>query len=226
MLLESACRHPGDFAALAAAFGKGEDGGGGGGGGGGYRVEVVFMAVPAGLSRLGILTRFFEGKMEGTGRLGVRLTPRRTHDESFEAVLEAGRWVDDGGGGGEGLVDQVVVLRRGNMVAFGAERERNVEGREGDGTGVRGGFGGRVVEAVERERRRRLTNDEKDAAIADLQRLEGVEDAREVLAEVKGLLEPLMDGGKDGDEFPELRPLLFPGDGGNGGNNVLKLGIA
>ncbi|TQN68129.1 Toxin PezT [Colletotrichum shisoi] len=52
VLLESACRHPDDFRELAGMFGEA-----------GYRVEVVIMAVPAALSRLGILHRFYERSM-------------------------------------------------------------------------------------------------------------------------------------------------------------------
>ncbi|KAL3953672.1 hypothetical protein ACCO45_011628, partial [Purpureocillium lilacinum] len=75
VLLESACRHPDDFTQLAALFRDNDAA---------YRVEVVVLAVPAPLSRLGILMRFYEKLPEGQSRnLPVRLTPRKVHDDSY-----------------------------------------------------------------------------------------------------------------------------------------------
>ncbi|KAI0128465.1 zeta toxin domain-containing protein [Xylariales sp. AK1849] len=72
VLLESVCRNPEDFAELAQSFHNGS-----------YRVEVAIMAVPEGLSRLGILTRFHERLPEaGSRNLPPRLTPRKVHDDS------------------------------------------------------------------------------------------------------------------------------------------------
>jgi hypothetical protein len=92
------------------------------------------------------------------------------------------------------------------------------------GPGAVAGFAGKVVEAVERERRRRLTGEERTDALADMRKLEEVEEAKEGLTEVKALLAPLIEECEDDDEFPLLRPLLFPGDEGDGESNVLKLG--
>lgn len=152
VVLESACRHPDDFCELAEVFHEG-----------GYRLEVVVMAVPEALSRLGIVVRFREGRTEGLRGLPVRLTPVKVHDDSYRGLEGAAGWLDSWG-----RADQVVVVRRGNLVVEGAGvRERVVRGRE------------------------RITKWEREVAMRDLEKL-GEEG--EV---VKGLLEELTvdDGG-------------------------------
>ena len=195
VLLESACRHPSDFIDFARAFHEG-----------GYRVEVAVLAVPEGLSRLGILTRYYRRLPEAGSRgLPVRLTPRKIHDDSYAGLVAVAEWIHDEEG-----VDQVVVVRRGNLVAFGAER-------------VHGKLDGSVAEAVERERRRPLGEEERRSAEEDLRFLEGVEAAAADLAEVKGLLEPVLvaDGSED---FPALLPLKFSGSAD--ASDVLRLGAS
>lgn len=186
VLLESAARHPGDFAELARLFRAR-----------GYRVEVVVLAVPAALSRLGILTRFYEklpesGPSEG---LPVRLTPRKVHDESYAGVLEAAAFVD-----GEDVVDQVVVVRRDNLVAYANER---VGGRWRRDPGV--------AEAVRMERRRPLTLGERKAAESSLKRLREMDipGLSSQLEQIEELIKPLLID-SDGLVYAPLKPLSLP----------------
>lgn len=197
VLLESACRHPSDFISLAEKFKEG-----------GYRVEVVVLAVPEGLSRLGIMTRYYQKLPEAGSRgLPIRLTPKNVHDDSYAGLLESAEWLD------EGRVDQVLVVRRRRLVVFGSE---NVEGR----------LEGSVAEVVLSERRRPLSEEEARTARDDMALLEGVEAAAADLAEVKALLGPLLDGGPRAEEFPPLQPLLFPDaeDPTRRSGNTLRLG--
>ncbi|KAL2878260.1 hypothetical protein SGCOL_006512 [Colletotrichum sp. CLE4] len=191
VLLESACRHPDDFRALARMFGEG-----------GYRVEVVVMAVPAALSRLGILHRFHERLPEAgpSGGLPIRLTPVKIHDDSYGGLMSVAEWIDE-----VDFVDRVLVVRRGDLVAFADEKTTTTTTTTGGGSSLQG----RVAEAVERERRRPLTKDERAVVVRDLEKLTA-RDAR-VAEQVMGLLEPLL---VDEDKtYPELRPLAFPPGG-------------
>lgn len=184
VLLESACRHPDDFCELARIFRDG-----------GYRVEVVVMAVPEGLSRLGLLTRFHGKRPEGQSRgLPVRLTPVKVHDDAYAGLLHAAKFLDD-----EKCADQVVVLRRGNLVVSNA---------------------GSVEASVLRERSRPLTLDEKKVALADMQNLV---DACVNVHDVRRLLQSLMsDEAQSLDkEYGVLVPLEF---GDKQGHHVLRLG--
>ncbi|KAK1487550.1 zeta toxin [Colletotrichum cuscutae] len=187
VLLESACRHPDDFRELARAFGAG-----------GYRVEVVVMAVPAALSRLGILHRFHERLPEAgpAGGLPIRLTPVKIHDDSYGGLTSVAEWIDE-----VDFVDRVLVVRRGNLVAFADEKTSTTAG---------GRLRGEVAEAVERERRRPLTGEERAVAVRDLETLTA-RDARSG-EQVMGLLEPLLVDEED-EAYPELRPLVFPPEG-------------
>ncbi|GKT95609.1 zeta toxin family protein [Colletotrichum tofieldiae] len=182
VLLESACRHPDDFRELARMFGEA-----------GYRVEVVVMAVPAALSRLGILHRFYERLPEaGSGGLPIRLTPVKVHDDSYGGLLSVAEWID-----GVNYVDRVLVVRRGNMVAFADEKAED------------GKLQGKVAEEVRRERKRPLTKEERGFAAKDIERL-AARDAN-LAEQVTGLLEPLLR--EEGHAYPELRPLGFPPNG-------------
>ncbi|OHE94588.1 zeta toxin [Colletotrichum orchidophilum] len=184
VLLESACRHPDDFRELARMFGEA-----------GYRVEVVVMAVPAALSRLGILHRFYERLPEaGSVGLPIRLTPVKIHDDSYSGLMSVAEWID-----GVDYVDRILVVRRGNLVAFADEKTGTTASR----------LQGKVAEAVERERRRPLTNDERAVVVRDLEKLTA-RDAR-LAEQVMGLLEPLL--GEQDKTYPELRPLAFPPGG-------------
>ncbi|KAI1102238.1 zeta toxin-domain-containing protein [Jackrogersella minutella] len=186
VLLESAARRPADFADLASLFRAR-----------GYRVEVAVLAVPAALSLLGILTRFHEKLPEAgpAGGLPVRLTPRRVHDESYEGLLEAAAFVDEGD-----AVDQVVVVRRDNVVAYANER---VSGSWRRGPGV--------VEAVCAERKRPLTLSEKTGAQLSLRRLRemNVPGLESQLEGIEELLKPLLTN-SEGSVYEPLKPLSLP----------------
>ncbi|KAH9884593.1 zeta toxin-domain-containing protein [Xylariomycetidae sp. FL2044] len=229
VLLESACRHRGDFAALARGFRRR-----------GYRVEVIVLAVPAGLSRLGVLTRFYEGLPEaGVGRVPRRLTPVAVHDEAYAGVLDAAAFVDgDARGEGddgedEAVVDQVLVVRRDGLVAYANERVV-----DGTSWSQEAGGGGGAADALRLERMRPLVQGERESATRCLTRLRGlgIPELGAQLDEVEELLRPLLaddddDGAKAEEEeedegrsrFPILRPLLLPGDGLNHGTG-LRLG--
>ncbi|KAI4596400.1 hypothetical protein KJ359_005530 [Pestalotiopsis sp. 9143b] len=145
VLVESACRHPEDFAELGRALHAGR-----------YRVEVVVLAVPAALSRLGVLTRYHERLPEAGSRgLPIRLTPRKVHDDSYAGLVDAARFVDE-----SGAVDQVVVVRRGNQVVYSNERVN--ESWEKDGS---------TVAALLHERERSLPPGEQSVACEDVKRL-------------------------------------------------------
>lgn len=198
VLLESACRHPDDFVQLAKIFSEA-----------GYRVEVVVLAVPAGLSRLGILVRFYEKLPEGQSRnLPVRLTPTKVHDDSYEGLLRAAKFLDE-----SGTAHQVLVLRRGNLVAYG----------ESAGTGKRGD----VAVALKRERDRPLTQLEMKMALDDIQKLSTHEDAAEQVEQIRAMLQPLLvaDGNAESG-LPELLPLTFGRVDEKAGvtYNVLRMG--
>ncbi|KAJ2929636.1 hypothetical protein H1R20_g7433, partial [Candolleomyces eurysporus] len=172
VLFESACRHLDDFRELMRMLGQAE-----------YRVEVVVMAVPAALSRLGILHRFHEKLREAASRnMPKRLKPVKIHDDSYQGLMSVAEWIDE-----VDFVDRVLVVRRGNMVAFSDEK---VEG---------GQLQGKVAEAIIKERERPLTAEERSCALRDLEKLEA-RDA-EAAGEIMVLLEPLL-----GDEvgYPEL----------------------
>ncbi|KAF3022602.1 hypothetical protein E8E14_013685 [Neopestalotiopsis sp. 37M] len=149
LLIESACRYPQDFAELARML-HGDDNPGG------YRVEVMILAVPAALSWLGILTRYYERLPEAASRdLPMRLTPRKVHDESYAGLFDAAKFVDE-----SGAVNQVVVVRRGDLVAYTNER---VDGSwEVEGS---------AAEALVHERQRALPGAEQSTAEDDIARL-------------------------------------------------------
>lgn len=197
VLLESACRHPADFISLAEKFKAG-----------GFRVEVVVLAVPEGLSRLGIMARYYQKLPEAGSRgLPIRLTPRRVHDDSYAGLLASAEWLDGG------PVDQVIVVRRDNLVVFGSES-------------MGGRLNGSVAEVVRGERRRPLSEEESRTAREDMRRLGDVEAAAADLEDVRALLEPLLNGEDQAGEFPPLQPLLFPDpeDPAPRADNVLRLG--
>lgn len=146
VLVESACRHPEDFAELARTLHDA----------GRYRIEVVVLAVPAALSRLGVLTRYHERLPEAHSRgLPIRLTPRKVHDDSYAGLVDAARFVDE-----SGIVDQVVVVRRGNQVAYSNERVGGSWEKDGS-----------TVAALLHERERSLPPGEQSVACEDVKRL-------------------------------------------------------
>lgn len=176
VLLESACRHPDDFRELAKMFAEA-----------GYRVEVVVMAVPAALSRLGILHRFYERLPEaGSGNLPIRLTPVKVHDDSYRGLMSVAEWIDE-----VDCVDKVLVVRRNNMIAFSDNR--------GEGSQLRG----KVSEALRRERERPLTSEESHVAEADLKKLEARDNR--LAGELNAMFELLRRGEEQG--YPKLLPM-------------------
>ena len=175
VLVESACRHPDDFSVLAAAFRAA-----------GFCVCVAVLAVPDALSRLGVLVRFYARLPEAhSGRMPLRLTPRRVHDDSYAGLADAARYID-----AEDVADAVVVVRRGNLVAYA-------------------GRGGGAESALETERRRPLTGVELRVAEGDLEMLEGLGDPEvgSQVEEIRGLIARLGADRADGPEFPVLMPL-------------------
>ena len=81
----------------------------------GYRVETVFLAVPAPVSRLGILDRFNDmRKTYGRGRM---VTPEM-HDSSYLGTQDVAGRIDTGAA----AVGAVHILRRGNHMVYSNER--------------------------------------------------------------------------------------------------------
>ncbi|EGZ71831.1 hypothetical protein NEUTE2DRAFT_157949 [Neurospora tetrasperma FGSC 2509] len=171
VLVESACRHPDDFCKLVEIFSMA-----------GYTVKVAILAVPEGVSRLGCLVRYWKRLPEAGSRgLPVRLTPKRVHDESYQGLVEAARFVDE-----SDAVDGVVVVRRGEEVAFWNERVRV----EGDGEGVQGERkeertrrwirepAGGALKALEIERARKLSVEERRIVEEDVEVLRKLGDPK------------------------------------------------
>ncbi|KAK4193594.1 zeta toxin-domain-containing protein [Podospora australis] len=200
-VVESACRHPQDFSSLATIFWEK-----------GYSVRVAILAVPEGLSRLGCLVRYYKRLPEAGSRgLPVRLTPKRVHDESYRGCEEGAGWVDQGK-----EVERVVVVRRNGGVAY--------EGRR-DGDGGWKGKGG-AKEALQRERRRGLSEDERRGVEGDLVFLRGLMRDGEGEGKLEGEVEEVeklvkglgggSGGGEDGEGWAELEVLdadRFVGEG-------------
>lgn len=207
VLLESACRHPEDFTQLVSIFHDA-----------GYRVEVVVLAVPEALSRLGILTRFYEKLPEAHSRnLPVRLTPKKVHDDSYVGLLDAATFLDQ-----SASADQVLVVRRGNLVAYSEEK----------GADKKMAKEGGIANAVRKERKRPLTKEEMKTALDDIQKLTTHEDIAEQLQQIRDLLQPLIAEDANTREnahegFPELQALEFGRNGGEKHHtrgNILRLG--
>ncbi|GAB1320792.1 Zeta toxin domain-containing protein [Madurella fahalii] len=207
VLVESACRRSGEFERLVGVFanqagsgsgngngnGNGNGEGDGDGGGGGYDVRVAVLAVPEGLSRLGVLARYHRRLPEAGSRgLPVRLTPRAVHDESYRGLAEAVGWVDRGE-----EVGRVVVVRRNGLVVYANERGEGGQWRDKAG----------ALEALELERARGLSVEEKKAAEEDLDMLRAIGDPK-IDREVEEI-EKLMAGLGTGFDrvFPDLKPL-------------------
>ncbi|OAA32034.1 zeta toxin family protein [Moelleriella libera RCEF 2490] len=206
VLLESACRHPSDFKDLVRIFSAA-----------GYRVEIVLLAVPAALSMLGIQLRYHEKLPEAQSRnLPVRLTPAKVHDDSYAGLMDAAAFLDQ-----SALADQVLVVRRGNMVAYGVSKTSDGKMDVGETT---------IAAALARERHRPLTPEEAQTASADLQKLGDYEDGSNVVERVKGMLQSVVSDTTDQDEsihdWPVLKPLRFAEADSEAGDsfNVLRLG--
>lgn len=189
VLVESACRHPDDFCSLAALFRKA-----------GYRVAVAILAVPEALSRMGILVRFHLALPEAqSGRLPLRLTPKKVHDDSYAGLAEAARFVDE-----SDAADAVVVVRRGNGVAY-----ENSKGKDGKWK-----VQPAASRALEVERRRPLSGEEREVVLEGFATLDNLigSGMEEQAKGIRGLVDALSigtsdEGKEDGDGFPALEPL-------------------
>lgn len=180
VILESACRHAKDFSELAEVFHRG-----------GYRIEVIILAVPAGLSLLGTVVRFYQKLPEAGSRgLPSRLTPTNVHNESYNGLLDAARYLD-----GSGIADQVLVVRRGLLVAYGEEKIDESNTRSS------------VAATLTTERHKPLNLLEKDLALRDLAALESLGMASLSLPKLRELLYPLLRFSDSPDE--DLSPLSF-----------------
>lgn len=163
ILIESACRHPSDFISLVSLLHVSS-----------YHVIIIVLAVPSPLSRLGILTRYYRKLPEArSGSLPLRLTPAKVHDDSYEGLLKAAEWLDE-----TETADQVVVVRRGNLLACSRAKSK-------------GRING-IAEAVRSERKRPLSESERDSAIADLKGLSLFPQEIEQVVQIKELLNPLI----------------------------------
>ncbi|KXX79009.1 Replicase polyprotein [Madurella mycetomatis] len=119
---------------------------------------------PLGLSRLGVLARYHRRLPEAGSRgLPVRLTPRTVHDESYRGLAEAVGWVDRGE-----EVARVVVVRRNGLVVYANERGEGGEWRDKTA----------ALEALELERARELSVEEKNVAEEDLDMLRAIGDPK------------------------------------------------
>lgn len=142
----------------------------------GYRIEVVMLAVPAALSRIGILVRYHLNLAEAQSRtLPLRLTPKIVHDTSYRGLTEVSRHFES-----TKFVDQLLVVRRGGLVAYGQTRVSGLITLPG------------VADALEIERQRPLTQAEMDQALKDIQLLESFPSARDEIPEIRELLSPLL----------------------------------
>ncbi|ETS76443.1 hypothetical protein PFICI_11830 [Pestalotiopsis fici W106-1] len=107
VLAEMACRFPEDFCELTQTLHDA-----------GYRVEVMILAVPEALSWIGVLTRYnndhLREREQSDRSWGL---PQLPHDETCANLVNAARFVDE-----SSAVDQVVVVRRGNLVAYTNEK--------------------------------------------------------------------------------------------------------
>ena len=219
VFLESACREPRDFTELAQVFRDP-----------GYRIEVLLLAVPAPMSRLGLLMRYYKRQPQAQPSiLPIRLTPVAIHDASYTGLLDVALHLDQ-----TGLADQVLVVRRGNLAAFSQQEGQH----EPDSKP-------RIAEALSLERTRQLTLEELDKTMGDIQYLLGYRQCRDDLCDITELLSELgskarsnrktQDGDKgddraeDQDVLPQLFPLEFarsPPNSPDGqlGPHVLRMG--
>jgi UDP-N-acetylglucosamine kinase len=183
-VVETTMRVPGDFVGPAAVFRAA-----------GYQAHVAVLAVPAALSRLGIVARY-QQQVQASGR--GRLTDRANHDDCYTGVLQTAVRID-----AECLVDVVAVYRRGNQLLYG--NTVTVEG-----TWARPPAAAAVVAA---ERTRPWSVAEARDFLADLHRLEEEmsPDWREELVEIAGLARPHLPPGtasapREGRGAPPPRP--------------------
>lgn len=132
----------------------------------------------------------------------MRLTPRVVHDESYAGLEEAARFVDEGG-----AVDEVVVVRRGGMVAY-MNKNKNRRGVEGGDGGWKKDAG--ALRALMGERERGVLVDEREVARRDIDGLRKLGDRRvdELVGEIEGEIAGL---GRGDGVFPDLELLDVDG---------------
>ncbi|QNE18548.1 hypothetical protein F1D05_12335 [Kribbella qitaiheensis] len=120
----------------------------------GYEIEAAFVAAPAALSKLGVVTRYLESvRRRGTGRFSLN------HDETYRGVVDVAGWIDD-----EKPFDEVSVYRRSGELLY--------QYKAADGwvpTNARG--------VIENERRRPWSAPESRRFIADAERAAATVDA-------------------------------------------------
>jgi UDP-N-acetylglucosamine kinase len=142
VVIETALSGPGGFTDPAAAFRAA-----------GYRIEVAALAVPAALSRLGIMARYADQlAAHGHGRM----VATDNHDTCYDGILDTAAQIDAGR-----LADVVQVLRRGNHLVHA-----NHLSPAGDWA-----TGPRMREAIETERDRPWTPGEARDFLHATQRL-------------------------------------------------------
>jgi len=143
---------------------------------GDYQVETAFLAVPAALSRLGILSRF-QAEVEAYGH-GRYIDPA-VHDVSYQGVLQAAADLDR-----EGLSDNVFVFRRDARVVY--QNHRSADGSWQDPPST--------AEAIQQERERPWSQVEGRRFLAQAQSLEGRLDPglQNELLEIRRLALPLL----------------------------------
>lgn len=99
VVIETTMRDPGDFQEPARMFRQA-----------GYRAEAAIIAVPAALSRVGILARY-EQQVAASGH--GRLTEATNHDAAYTGVQQAAEEIDR-----DRIVDIVTIWSRGNHLVF------------------------------------------------------------------------------------------------------------
>ncbi|KAL2124011.1 hypothetical protein VTJ04DRAFT_376 [Mycothermus thermophilus] len=239
ILLEAACRSPLSTTRLITILSRG-----------GYTIRAAVLAVAYPLSRLGVLSRYHRRLPEAgdtaRGMPARRLTPKKVHDESWEGlrVLVQGLELDleeqENGKGEEGeggRVEKVVVVRRDGRVVYANHRS---QGREYENE-VAGDHDlppkspkrkrkwkhpPAALQVLDRERRRRLTSDERSAAEEDFAFLRAlgdrkvekeVEEIERMIAELDG--EGGGGGGEGGEGIKTLDEGEFVWDGLDGIGN-------
>jgi predicted ABC-type ATPase len=143
VVMESAMRDPRDFEEPARRFRAA-----------GYRVEVVIVAVPESLSRLGALDRYLQ-QIHDTGR--GRVIDAAIHDACYRGVLRSADAIDT-----EQLADWVFVSRRDAHIVYANHLTA-------DGTWHRPPA---TRAAVDAERNRPWTEAENHRFLGNLQRLQ------------------------------------------------------
>jgi UDP-N-acetylglucosamine kinase len=176
LLVESACRHPDDVQAILEALTAAK-----------YRRYVVFLAVNEGVSRLGLLARYYnavggdERWADGKGGLKPRRTPAMVHDETYTGLLQTAENID-------AEVDRVIVMRRGGEIAYdhshslAATTQSYIEGLPG------------ASAVLKSERAKSLSPDESKAVMADIVaiRQAGGEQGAADIASIQAMLDMVL----------------------------------